>query len=79
MGTIAIVIGILTILGNIGIALYNVGKNRKIYKIKTISTNDPKDVNKILGNGDYTILHVGHGDEMQSKIYVLGKLNSKKK
>ena len=74
-----IVIGILAILVNIGIALYNIGKNRKIYEITTISTNSPKEVNKILGNGDYTILHVGPGDQVKSKIYVLGKLNSKKK
>ena len=73
---ITIIVGIATIIVNILIAKYNVGKNRKIYGIKTVDTNDEKNVNKILQNEDYTILHVGPGKQVNTKIYVLGKLNS---
>lgn len=73
---ITIIVGILTILVNIMIAKYNLGKNRKIYEIKTVETNDEKEVNKLLQNEDYTILHIGAGRSFLNKIYVLGKLNS---
>jgi len=79
MNVVTIIIGIVTIIVNILIAIYNVGKNRKIYEIETINTVDPpKEINNKLENGDYTILYVGPVYDRNSRTYVLGKLNSKK-
>lgn len=69
-----ILVGIGSIVANIYIARYNAGKNRKIYEIKTISTLDLGAINKELNNGDYTILHVGEGNHVGARSYVLGKI-----
>jgi len=47
---LTIFIGLATIIANICIAIYNVGKNRKIYEIENLS--NVSDVNKKLENGD---------------------------
>ena len=67
---LTILVGIITIIVNIGIAIYNAGKNRKIYEIETISTNSPESVNQKLKKGDYTILYVGPGNHINSRYYV---------
>ena len=69
-----IIINVVSIVVNIGIARYNVGKNRKIYEVKTISTLGVDDINKELKKGDYTILSVGQGNHIGAVMYVLGKL-----
>lgn len=68
------IVGILTIIVNILIARYNVGKNRKIYEVRTLSVLGTNDINKELKNGDYTILHVEPGNHIGAIMYVLGKL-----
>ncbi len=72
-------VGIITIIVNIWIAKYNVGKNRKIYTIKTVEASKEEVVNQKLQSGDYTILYVGPGRQNDSKLYVLGQLNSGEK
>lgn len=71
-------IGIVTIVVNVYIAIYNVGKNRKIYEIDQIFSNDKEAVNKKLRSDDYTILYVGAGEREKEKIYLLGKLTERK-
>ena len=80
LNIVTIIVAIVSILVNIGIARYNIGKNRKIFEIITINDDSGKNVNKTLNSGDYTILHVSPcNKDIGSKTYVLGKLNSKNK
>lgn len=74
LNNLSTIIGILTMIVNILIARYNVGKNRKIYEVKTLSVLGTNDINKELKNGDYAILHVGPGNHIGAVMYVLGKL-----
>lgn len=78
MVTTTIIIGLLTIISNIGITFYNRGKNRKIYEIKSLFTGGGKneeDINKLLKNGNYTVLYVGE-DFHNTRLlrYTLGRV-----
>lgn len=68
---LTIFVGVVSIIVNIWIAKYNVGKNRVIYEIIQVNSND---VNQKLNSGDYTILYVGR-DNWDKTIYTLGKVN----
>lgn len=72
-------IGTVTIIVNICIAIYNVGKNRKIYEIEPIINGSKENVNEKLKSGDYTILYVGPGKLIEQTTYILGKVNQRDK
>lgn len=71
---ITIVVSVISIVVNILIARYNVGKNRKIYGVKTIASLDLNDVNEELENGDYTILHVSQANQIGAHTFLLGRI-----
>jgi len=70
-----IIISLATIIVNICIAIYNVGKNRKIYEIEPIANGTRENVNEKLKSGDYAILYVGPGKLLEQTTYILGKLS----
>ena len=72
-------IGILTIVVNICIAIYNVGKNRKIYEIDPMINGSKETVNEKLRSKDYTILYVGPGKQIEQTTYILGKVSKGRK
>ncbi len=79
---VTLTIGLLTILSNIGITIYNAGKNRKIYEIKPFHVGPGKgtldDINEALNQGDYTILHIGQNlKDTRTVDYILGRLREK--
>lgn len=74
LNNLTVIVGILTMIVNIFIARYNVGKNRKIYGVKTIAVLGVDEVNKELQNGEYTILHVEPTNQRGGIMYVLDKL-----
>lgn len=78
MVTTTIIIGLLTIISNIGITFYNRGKNRKIYEIKSLFTGggeNEEGMNKLLKNGNYTVLYVGKDfDNTRLLRYILGRV-----
>ena len=77
-----IVIGIVSVIANIGIAIYNIGKNRTIYEVERIlvySNNVERDENALvrpkLSTGEYTVLHVQQlAPGKDILIYILGKI-----
>jgi len=75
---LTILIGVATIVGNIWIARYNVGKNRTVYEVETLSIGGIKtmeDINKKLNKGNYTILQVGQDLRNCNKVqYTLGRV-----
>lgn len=76
---LAFLVGIVTIIVNICIAIYNVGKNRKIYEIEPMVNGTRENVNVKLKSGDYTILYVGPGKQTEQTTYILGKLTQGRK
>lgn len=71
---LTIVVGVASIIANIFIAQYNIGRNRKIYEIITMNSLDLINVNKALKNGDYTILHVSQANQTGAHTFVLGRI-----
>jgi len=85
--SITIIIGFITILVNIGIAIYNIGKNRIIYDVKEIIINTGAGkgcfdkLRSELNKGEFTILtsYLDPGDSRHhTKVYVLGKVRKRK-
>ena len=72
-------VGIVTIIVNICIAIYNIGKNRKIYEIEPMVDGTRENVNEKLKSGDYAILYVGQGQHIEKTTYILGKLTQGRK
>jgi hypothetical protein len=64
---------------NICIAIYNVGKNRKIYEIEPMVNGTRENVNEKLKSDDYAILYVGPGKQLEQTTYILGKLSQGRK
>lgn len=79
---LTIFIGIATIIANIWIARYNIGKNRIIYSTEeiTIHTNQKdcfKKLNAKLSTGTYTILTTYQdARNTRNNIYVVGEVNT---
>lgn len=73
-----IFIGIMTIIVNICIAIYNVGKHRIIYDIEEVrvdrtSENYLAKLKDKLNEAKYTILNVFQDNERKTTLYTLGK------
>lgn len=78
--TLTILVGIGSIIVNIWMTRYNVGKNRIIYDVEEIMVDKTKsncfeNLNKKLNVGEYTVLNTyqDKGDS-QTRIFVLGKI-----
>jgi len=72
-------IGIISIIVNICIVIYNVGKNRIIYDIEEIRTdrtlkNYLEKLKDKLKGSQYTILNVFQDNERKTTLYTLGKV-----
>ena len=82
VSVLTMVVGVGSIIANIWIAIYNVGKNRTIYEIEEVVVSAPmrgtQEINKKLSRGEYTVLDI-HEDtaDICSKIYILGKTKAK--
>jgi hypothetical protein len=71
------IIGLLTIVVNIGVTLYNKGKNRNIYEVKIAVIEGDKVglINNLLKDGKYTVLFAGQDfNNTRMTRYVLGRV-----
>ncbi len=71
------IVGLLTIIANIGITLYNKGKNRNIYEVKVsaIEGDKTESINNLLKDGRYTVLFAGQDfSNTRMTRYVLGRV-----
>lgn len=71
------IVGLLSIAVNIGITLYNKGKNRNIYEVKVVIIEGDKieSINSLLKDGRYTVLFAGQDfDNKRMTRYVLGRV-----
>lgn len=81
-GVATIIIGIGSIIANIWITRYNMGKNRLIYDIeRIISSGDHKNreeeekIRPKLKSGEYTVLNIFQdAGNSRNTVYILGKI-----
>lgn len=74
-----IIIGVMTVIINILIAKYNVGKNRIIYDVEEIRVdrtlpNYLEELRNKLKKSEYTILNVFQDNVHKTSLYTIGKV-----